>query len=179
MTPQAIEVWRIVQLLHIVGAKVMMDFGLHGLLDRIERDFGARWAKILTILIAMAIVAGCLTIVGNLISAFSLWMSDITSESTIWSKLFVVLKYAVGLGLIVTVANNLVFAKNMKNLESLARKYAFDAEEMIKVAKDADQKTNENIALLGAIVKDLAEATEDKAFAARLNGLHDKIQDHG
>ena len=76
----------------------MMDFGLAGLLDRVERDFGSRWAKVLTILIGPAIVAGCLTLVGNFISTTAIWLNAITSESTLWAKLMLVAKYAVRQG---------------------------------------------------------------------------------
>ena len=48
-----------------LGYRAMMDFGLAGFLDRIERDFGRFWAKSLAVLVALAIVAGCLTLIGG------------------------------------------------------------------------------------------------------------------
>ena len=54
------------EVLEGIGQRVI-DFGLSGLLDRIERDFGKRTAKGLTLLIAVAVVSVCLSVTFNML----------------------------------------------------------------------------------------------------------------
>lgn len=156
----------------------MMDFGLSGLLDRIERDFGPRWAKTLTIMITVAIIAGCLTIVGNLISAFSLWMSGITSESTLWAKILYVGKYAAGIALLITVANHLVFVTTAKTQQKILLEQVSEVSDLAKRGKEGDTMLQENLSRFGDIVKRLEEITEDEAVAANLRNIYDTISEH-
>jgi hypothetical protein len=66
-----------------LGRRAMIDFGLSGLLDRIERDFGKRMAKGLTILIGVTIACACLSVIGTVLS--TAWMFVLgASEDTTW-----------------------------------------------------------------------------------------------
>jgi len=164
-----------VKILQTLGEHAMMDFGLQGLLDRIERDFGNRVAKALTLLVALAIVAGCLTLVGNLISAFSVWISGITSESTLWAKLLYIGKYLIGLGLLVILANNFASLVTVKNLHSMALNNMLSTDDLIKRATDGDLALDNNVRILADIVKEMAEMNEGEPATSQLCALHAKI----
>lgn len=175
MTPQNAGGWTIVNILHRVGEQVMMDFGLSGLLDRIERDFGKKWAKSITILIGVAIVAGCLTLVGNLISAFSLWLSGITSESTVWAKLVFVGKYLLGFSLLIILANNLVSLATVRNFNAMAVRHLVDSEDLLRRSEAGGVRLEEHIEILRDIVKRMAEINENEAINADLWAFYEKI----
>ena len=178
MTPQLNVGWRIVGVLQRTGEHLMMDFGLSGLLDRIERDFGAKTAKALTTLIAIAIVAGCLTLIGNLISSFFVWLSGITSESTIWGQVFYVGKYLVGFALLIAVANNFAHMASARAYQAVMQGHAQEASDLVVEAREGDAMLQENIALFGDVLKKLAAETEDKAAAETLRGMHERVSQH-
>lgn len=72
MTPLgATSAATMVGLLSNLGERVMIDFGIAGLLDRIERDFGRRAAKALTAIIGLTIVSACASVIAPLV--YSAW----------------------------------------------------------------------------------------------------------
>lgn len=162
----------------------MMDFGLQGLLDRIERDFGKRWARALTALIGVAIVAGCLTIVGNLISEFSMWLSGITSESTIWGKLFVVGKYVVSISFLILLANSFASVIAIKALTKQAMLVTVEADENSRILTNQMDRVdvvqhdiNAMLDKIEEIVARLAKVSPPE-IAAELNELLQNIEDN-
>jgi hypothetical protein len=148
----------------------MMDFGLAGLLDRIERDFGLKAAKLLTLLIGIAIVAGCLTLIGNLVEAFFGWLSGITSESTFWAKVYYIGKHAVGVCLLAILGRNLATA-------SLVRSHYKSAQQSILEAESIYKEVNQQLKNSGALAdRNMIASEQNQALINKLLALIDEIK---
>lgn len=112
--------WSIFQTAAAVGRRTMMDFGLQGILDRIERDFGSRWARSLTILIALAICAACFMLIGNFLATLAGWYSSIPPDPWL-GRLWTIVQYAAGLAFVVLLGNNLVTGILTRRMDRLAK----------------------------------------------------------
>ena len=157
----------------------MTDFGFGAILDRIERDFGRSWAKGLTIMVAIGMLAACLTLVGNLISSAALWLSGIASESTLWGKIVVVGKYALGFGVMIVLAHNFVAVAVTRRHGALARQLAGESENHLLRIKETGSHFQDNIAEFRRIILQWADICPDEAIVSELRRLHQRIDGGG
>lgn len=134
MTPQATAGRTILGALADLGSRAMIDFGLAGLLDRIERDFGPRWAKALVAVMGLTIVVVCLSLIGSTISSLYGTLVGAVSQGGWGRMLWYLAQLLVGVLILAFFANNVVTAFEIRR--SLTR------------VRDADAKSAEHLASL-------------------------------
>lgn len=159
-----------------IGERALMDFGFGAILDRIERDFGAKWAKFLTVLSAIGIAAGCFTLVGNLISSAALWLDGVTSGVTLWDKFVLLSKYLLGFGLVIVLGRNLATVATVRGYTQTIQHQVHQSDALLAQADDVRSGYEENMDEFRRLILKAADVSPNEEVAREFRLLEGKIR---
>lgn len=157
----------LVSLFERIGARVVLDFGFSGLLERFEREFGSRVTRAMLALIGLAIVSGCLVVIGNLFFAVSGWLDLNLGNHPWWvsaSKIVGMILF-VNIVALIAAALSLVYDYKVRGEEP-----ADEAIRMLEAAKLIDKEAKEEAQLTKERLDEVSRILEE------LRELRDRVK---